>query len=69
MPPRVHQGSERGSLMLLVVVAIALVLTITNTVAFSRSDKFSQASTYANRAFGGNIVNNLAGGLLGRLFK
>lgn len=55
--------------MLLVVVAIALVLTITNTVAFSRCDKFSQASTYANRAFGGSIVNNLAGGLLGRLFK
>jgi hypothetical protein len=51
------------------VSAIALVLTITNTVAFSRCDRFSQASTYANRAFGGNIVNNLAGGLLGRLFK
>lgn len=51
------------------IPAIALVLTITNTVAFSRCDRFSQASTYANRAFGGNIVNNLAGGLLGRLFK
>lgn len=51
------------------VSAIALVLTITNTVAFSRCDRFSQASTYASRAFGGNIVNNLAGGLLGRLFK
>lgn len=49
--------------------AIALVLTITNTLAFSRCDRFSQASTYANRALGGGIVNNLAGGLLGRLFK
>ncbi|EAA59784.1 hypothetical protein AN3576.2 [Aspergillus nidulans FGSC A4] len=29
-------------------VAIALVLTITNTTAFSRCDRFSQASTYAN---------------------
>lgn len=51
------------------VLAIALILTITNTVAFSRCDKFSQASTYANRALGGGIVNNIAGGLLGRLFK
>lgn len=50
-------------------LVIALVLTITNTVAFSRCDRFSQASTYATRAFGGGIVNNLAGGLLGRLFK
>lgn len=48
--------------------AIALILTITNTVAFSRCDKFSQASTFANRALGGGIVNNLAGGLLGRFF-
>jgi hypothetical protein len=48
---------------------IALILTITNTVAFSRCDKFSQASTFANRALGGGIVNNLAGGLLGRFFR
>lgn len=48
---------------------IALILTITNTVAFSRCDKFSQASTFANRALGGGIVNNLAGGLLGRVFR
>ncbi|KAF7116687.1 hypothetical protein CNMCM5793_005179 [Aspergillus hiratsukae] len=58
-----------SSVIWLSLVAIALVLTITNTVAFSRCDRFSQASTYASRAFGGNIVNNLAGGLLGRLFK
>ncbi|KAJ5172974.1 Golgi apparatus membrane protein tvp23 [Penicillium capsulatum] len=51
------------------LVAIALILTITNTVAFSRCDKFSQASTFANRALGGGIVNNLAGGLLGRVFR
>jgi hypothetical protein len=50
-------------------VAIALILTITNTVAFSRCDKFSQASTFANSALGGGIVNNLAGGLLGRFFR
>lgn len=56
-------------LMLMDFAVIALVLTITNTLAFSRCDRFSQASTYANRALGGGIVNNLAGGLLGRLFK
>lgn len=51
------------------ILAIALVLTITNTVAFSRCDRFSQASTFANRALSGGIVSNLAGGLLGRLFR
>ncbi|EAW10732.1 DUF846 domain-containing protein [Aspergillus clavatus NRRL 1] len=51
------------------LVAIALILTITNTVAFSRCDRFGQASTFANRAFGGSIVSNITGGLLGRLFK
>ncbi|KAJ5125481.1 Golgi apparatus membrane protein tvp23 [Penicillium atrosanguineum] len=51
------------------LVGIALILTITNTVAFSRCDKFSQASTFANSALGGGIVNNIAGGLLGRLFR
>ncbi|KAJ6171288.1 hypothetical protein N7470_000355 [Penicillium chermesinum] len=30
---------------------------------------FSQASTYASSALGGGIVNNLAGGLLGRVFR
>lgn len=57
------------SRVLTMTTAIALILTITNTVAFSRCDKFSQASTFANRALGGGIVNNLAGGLLGRLFR
>ncbi|KAJ5505489.1 hypothetical protein N7453_004446 [Penicillium expansum] len=51
------------------LIVIALILTITNTMAFSRCDKFGQASTYANSALGGGIVNNIAGGLLGRLFR
>jgi hypothetical protein len=55
--------------ILILVVVIALILTITNTMAFSRCDKFGQASTYANSALGGGIVNNIAGGLLGRLFR
>jgi hypothetical protein len=46
-----------------------LILTITNTMAFSRCDKFGQASNYANSALGGGIVNNIAGGLLGRVFR
>ncbi|GAB1216819.1 golgi apparatus membrane protein tvp23 [Aspergillus terreus] len=57
------------SVIWLSLVVIALVLTITNTVAFSRCDRFSQASTFANRALSGGIVSNIAGGLLGRLFK
>ncbi|CEN59789.1 Putative Golgi apparatus membrane protein tvp23 [Aspergillus calidoustus] len=58
-----------NSVIWLSLIAIALVLTITNTTAFSRCDRFSQASTFANRAFGGSIVGNIAGGLMGRLFR
>ncbi|KAL4896777.1 hypothetical protein BDV59DRAFT_171457 [Aspergillus ambiguus] len=59
----------RLSVIWLSLVVIALILSITNTVAFSRCDRFSQASTFANRALSGGIVSNIAGGLLGRLFK
>ena len=49
---------------------IALILTLTNTVAFSRCDKFSQATSFASRALGsGGIARNIAGGLLGRMFR
>ncbi|KAK2768589.1 Golgi apparatus membrane protein tvp23 [Arachnomyces sp. PD_36] len=58
------------SVIWLSLVAIALVLTITNTVAFSRCDRFSQASTFASTALStGNIASTLAGGMLGRLFR
>jgi hypothetical protein len=50
-------------------VAIALVLTITNTLAFSRCDRFSQAGWIANSALSGGIAGNLASGLLGRFFR
>ncbi|KAK5092777.1 Golgi apparatus membrane protein tvp23 [Exophiala xenobiotica] len=56
----------------LVTNVIALILTITNTVAFSRCDKFSQASSFAGTAFGsmpGNIAGRLAGNVMGRFFK
>ncbi|KAK4158177.1 hypothetical protein C8A00DRAFT_39559 [Chaetomidium leptoderma] len=52
------------------LVAIALVLTITNTLAFSRCDKFSQASNLAGSAFsGGNLAGSIASGMVGRFFS
>ncbi|GAM36328.1 clathrin-coated vesicle protein [Talaromyces pinophilus] len=51
------------------LVAIALVLTVTNTLAFSRCDRFSQAGWLANSALSGGIAGNLASGLLGRFFR
>lgn len=50
-------------------VVIALVLTVTNTLAFSRCDRFSQAGFFANSAWTGGIAGNLASGLLGRFFR
>ncbi|KAL9138131.1 MAG: hypothetical protein Q9175_000648 [Cornicularia normoerica] len=50
--------------------AIALILTITNTLAFSRCDKFSQASNLASSAmYSGGIAKSLAGGMFSRLFR
>ncbi|KAL2122521.1 hypothetical protein VTJ04DRAFT_2976 [Mycothermus thermophilus] len=52
------------------LVAIALVLTITNTLAFSKCDKFSQASNFAGSAFSsGNIATSLASNMVGRFFS
>lgn len=51
-------------------VVIALVLTITNTLAFSRCDKFSQASGFASNAiYGSGIARNLAGGMISGWFR
>ncbi|KAL2113390.1 hypothetical protein VUR80DRAFT_4227 [Thermomyces stellatus] len=52
------------------LVAIALILTVMNTLAFSRCDKFSQASNMAGSAFsGGRLAGNLASGMVGRWFS
>ncbi|KAK4128361.1 DUF846-domain-containing protein [Parathielavia appendiculata] len=52
------------------LVVIALVLTITNSLAFSRCDKFSQASNLAGRAFsGGNLAGSIASNMVGRFFS
>ncbi|RMZ91845.1 hypothetical protein DV736_g897, partial [Chaetothyriales sp. CBS 134916] len=54
----------------LVTNVIALILTVTNTLAFSRCDKFSQASRIAGSAFyGSGVARTLAGNMVGRFFK
>ncbi|EDN10562.1 golgi apparatus membrane protein tvp23 [Histoplasma capsulatum] len=57
------------SVIWLSLVAIALILTLTNTVAFSRCDRFSQASTFASSALSGGIATNFASGMIGRIFR
>ncbi|KAI9815657.1 MAG: Golgi apparatus membrane protein tvp23 [Phylliscum demangeonii] len=52
------------------LVVIAMVLTITNTVAFSRCDKFGQATSLASSAlYSGGLARNVAGGVLSRFFR
>ncbi len=52
------------------LVVIALVLTVTNTVAFSRCDKFAQAGRMAGSVVDtGGIARNLAGGMVSRFFR
>ncbi|EFY90235.1 Golgi apparatus membrane protein tvp-23 [Metarhizium acridum CQMa 102] len=52
------------------LVIIALVLTIMNTLAFSRCDKFSQASNLAGSALGTtNLAGSIATNLAGRWFS
>ncbi|KAF2203730.1 DUF846-domain-containing protein [Delitschia confertaspora ATCC 74209] len=49
---------------------IALILTITNTLAFSRCDKFSQATGFASNAmYGSGIARSLAGGIVSSWFR
>jgi hypothetical protein len=49
--------------------AIAFALTVTNALAFSRCDKFSQASNMAGSAlYSGNLAGSIASNMVGRLF-
>ncbi|KAF3933894.1 hypothetical protein ABW19_dt0204180 [Dactylella cylindrospora] len=51
-------------------VAIAVTLCVTNTLAFSRCDKFSSANSLASRAFSGSgIAGNLASSMVSRLWS
>ncbi|CAJ2512836.1 Uu.00g009550.m01.CDS01 [Anthostomella pinea] len=59
----------RLKLMWLPLVVIAITLTITNSLAFSRCDKFSQASNIAGSAlYSGGLAGNIASNMMGRLF-
>ncbi|EMR67459.1 Golgi apparatus membrane protein tvp23 [Eutypa lata] len=59
----------RLKFMWLPLVAIALTLTITNSLAFSRCDKFSQASNLAGSAlYSGNLAGSLASNMFSRMF-
>ncbi|KAF2436614.1 DUF846-domain-containing protein [Tothia fuscella] len=52
------------------LVVIALVLTVTNTLAFSRCDKFSNATNMASNAlYSGGLARSVATGMLGRFFN
>ncbi|KAI4850283.1 golgi apparatus membrane protein-like protein tvp23 [Aureobasidium sp. EXF-8845] len=52
------------------LVVIAIVLAVTNTLAFSRCDKFSQATNIATGAFSASgLASNLGGAVLGRFFR
>ncbi|KAF1992640.1 golgi apparatus membrane protein-like protein tvp23 [Aulographum hederae CBS 113979] len=52
------------------LVVIAMILTITNTLAFSRCDKFSQATNMASNAlYSGGLARNIAGGMVSRFFR
>ncbi|QDS68082.1 Golgi apparatus membrane protein tvp23 [Venturia effusa] len=54
----------------LTLVVIALLLTGTNTLAFSRCDKFSHATGMASSAmYSGGLARNVATGLISRFFS
>jgi len=60
----------RVQLTWLPLVFIALFLTIMNTLAFSRCDKFSQATNLAGSAFSStNLAGNIASRMVGRFFS
>jgi len=49
---------------------VALVLNTTNTLAFSRCDKFANANSFAGTAFmGSGFAGNIASGLVGRFWR
>lgn len=61
-----NQGLEANGFC----AVIAMSLTITNTLAFSRCDKFGQATNLAGSAlYSGGIARNLAGGMISRILR
>ncbi|KAK5990580.1 Golgi apparatus membrane protein TVP23 [Cladobotryum mycophilum] len=60
----------RFEFLWLPLVIIALVLAVMNTLAFSRCDKFSQASNFAGSAFGStNLAGSIATNMFSRVFS
>ncbi|KAH8815126.1 golgi apparatus membrane protein-like protein tvp23 [Xylogone sp. PMI_703] len=54
----------------LTLVVIALSLTVTNTLAFSRCDKFSQATNFAGGAlYSSGVAGNLVSGMFNRFLS
>ncbi|KAF1975354.1 golgi apparatus membrane protein-like protein tvp23 [Bimuria novae-zelandiae CBS 107.79] len=54
----------------LTLVVIALVLTLTNALAYSRCDKFSHATGFASNAmYGSGLARNLASGMVSNWFS
>ena len=47
---------------------VAMILGITNGVAFSRADKFGNASSMAGSALNTGFGNKIAGGFLSKMF-
>ena len=55
----------------LTLVCVAVMLAGTNGVAFSRADKFGNASSFAGTAWGsagGGFAQRMAGAAVGRMF-
>jgi hypothetical protein len=62
--------SVGGCDTMLTCVVIALILTVTNTLAFSRCDRFGQATNFASSAlYSGGLARTVATGMLGRFFS
>jgi hypothetical protein len=60
----------RDEMLMVRCTVIAIVLAVTNTLAFSRCDKFSQATNIATGAFSASgLASNLGGAVLGRFFR
>lgn len=53
----------------LTLVVIAITLSIANTLAFSRCDKFSKANSIVSGGMGSSLTSRLGRGLISRLWR
>jgi len=67
---RGQEIDDRRLMMLTRLAVIALVLNVTNTLAFSRCDKFSHAQNLAGSALAGSsLAGSIASNMVGRFFS